>query len=170
MSSISSNRRFSFMSKRHIAAVVLGLTAAGGATAYAVAGNAATQKTYTFKAGLDTRQETAPVADATNASGAFTGTLTIKGKRGVLAWKLSFRNLSGRPVAARVHYGATGKTGPFVIPLCAPCKIGAHGAYFGTFTSNSPLLKALLHSGTYANVETKRNPKGEIRGQIKATG
>src|SRR5438105_3983132 len=82
----------------------------GGAAAYALAGNAATQKTYTFNASLDTRQETAPVADASNASGAFTGTLTIKGKRGVLAWKLSFRNLSGRPVAARVHYGTAGKT------------------------------------------------------------
>jgi len=155
------------MSKYRLAAIALTLAAVGGIAAHAVAGNAATPKTYSFKANLETRQETTQVADAGAASGVFTGKLVIKGKRGVLSWKLSFSNLSRRPVAARVHYGASGKTGPFVIPLCAPCKIGAHGAYFGTFTSKSPLLKALLHSGTYVNLVTKKNPKGEIRGQIK---
>jgi hypothetical protein len=157
------------MSKHRLTAAAIGFMAIGAVAAHAFAGNTATPKIYSFKARLDTKQEPAQVADATGASGSFTGKLTIKGKRGVLTWKLSFSNLSGRAVAARVHYGVTGKTGPFVVPLCAPCKIGAHGAYFGTFTSNSPLLKALLHSGTYVNVETKKNRKGEIRGQIRLT-
>jgi len=157
------------VSKHSLAAAALALTAVVVA-AHALAGNAVGQKLYLFKASLDTRQETPAAKDANGASGVLTATLTVKGKRGVFAWKLSFKNLSGRATAARVHVGAPGKSGPFAMPLCQPCNVGAHGAFFGPFGANSALFKALLNGGTYANMQTKKNPNGEIRGQIKLTG
>ena len=43
------------------------------------------------------------------------------------------------------------------------------GGYAGPYVATSRFLKRLLHAGLYAIVAPKLNPKGEIRGQIKAT-
>jgi hypothetical protein len=143
---------------------VLTMAGTGGA-----AGTSATSKTYQLKANLDTRQQAPAPKGATGASGLLTAKVASASKRGSFTWKLSFRNLTGKAIHAEVNLGGLGKTGPMIIPLCRPCRAGAYGVYYGPIGANTPLLKALLHGGTYVVVATNRNPKGEIRGQIRVT-
>jgi hypothetical protein len=157
---------------RRIASVgVASLVCAGGVAGAAVAGylgtragSAVTPGTYTVKAALNTRQSVPRAKGTTAASGAFTGTLKVQTKyNGVLTWKLTYKRLTGPALSAHVHLGAVGKAGKVVVPLCAPCKSGAHG-----HKAVSRAVTAAIASGkTYVNVHTKRNPAGEIRGQIK---
>jgi hypothetical protein len=163
------------MGKHRFVAVLVALpllAAAGFALAgFALAGSvAAPQKSYLLKANLSAGQETPPVKGAKGATGLFTATLTASGSKGALAWRLTFRNLTGRALAAHIHIGAPGKPGPVAIPLCGPCSSGAHGVFRGPLSGNSALVKALLHGGAYTNVHTKKNPNGEIRGTDRVTG
>jgi hypothetical protein len=159
---------------RRIASVgITSLVAAGAVAGAAVAGylglraeGAAKPGTYTVKAALSTRQSVPRAKGTTTASGAFTGTLKVATKgNGILTWKLTYKRLTGPALSAHVHLGPVGKAGKIVVPLCAPCKSGAHGR-----KAVSQAVTAAIASGkTYVNVHTKKNPSGEIRGQIKAT-
>jgi hypothetical protein len=80
----------------------------------------------------------------------------------VLTWRLTFSRLTGKAVAAHIHRGVRGKAGPVIVPLCAPCKSGAQGKA----TVDSSVVNALESGRTYVNVHTKKNPAGEIRGQL----
>jgi hypothetical protein len=51
-----------------------------------------------------------------------------------------------------------------VVPLCAPCKTGARGRA----TLSAAVLSALESGRAYVNIHTRRNPAGEVRGQIRA--
>src|SRR4051812_25561737 len=96
---------------------------------------------------------------APEGTGTFSGTVGD----GKLTWKLTFVHLSGKAVAAHVHTGRAGKSGAVVIPLCAPCRSGAHG----TIALKPAQLALVLRSGaSYVNVHTQKNPNGEIRGQL----
>jgi hypothetical protein len=132
-----------------------------------VSTNARSAKTYQLKATLNARHELPRPKGATAAKGTFTAKLTVAGKKSTLVWQLSFSHLTGRAAAATINFGATGKTGPVALPLCAPCKVGAHGAYTGPYVAKSAFLDPVLHGTTYVNIRTKKNPKGEIRGQIR---
>jgi hypothetical protein len=156
------------LSKHNLAAATVALAAVAVAP-FAVAAGGAAKKTYPLKATLDARQAIPPAKDARQAGGVFSATLTVAGKQGTFLWKLSFENLSGRAMAAQVQLGAPGKSGPIAIPLCQRCTAGAHGSYTGPIGANRALLTALTHGGAYVNVLTKKNPKGEIRGQIKVS-
>jgi hypothetical protein len=92
------------------------------------------------------------------ANGSFTATLS--GRQ--LNWKLTFSKLSGPATAAHIHLGAKGKAGNVLIPLCGPCKSGAHGSSALTVAVTKDFKKHLL----YVNVHTTKNPGGEIRGQL----
>ena len=105
-----------------------------------------------------------PKGKVGRARGTFTATVTKNGTSAVIAWRLTFRKLSGRAIAAHIHSGARGKAGPVIVPLCAPCKSGAHGRV----TVNASVLTALEAGRTYVNVHTPKNPNGEIRGQLAA--
>jgi hypothetical protein len=98
------------------------------------------------------------------ARGAFTATITRSGTSAVIAWRLTFGRLSGRAIAAHIHSGVRGKAGPVIVPLCAPCRSGAHGRA----TVDASVLAALEAGRTYVNVHTRKNPLGEIRGQLGA--
>jgi hypothetical protein len=98
------------------------------------------------------------------AKGTFTATVSRSGTSGVITWRLTFSKLSGRAIAAHIHSGARGKAGPVIVPLCAPCRSGARGRA----TVAASVLDALESGRTYVNVHTKKNPAGEIRGQLAA--
>lgn len=100
------------------------------------------------------------------ATGTFTAGLTRRGTRGTLSWRLTFRRLTGRAVAAHVHLARVGKAGPVAAPLCGPCRSGARG----TVRVNARTVTALLNGRAYVNVHTARNPAGELRGQVKRGG
>jgi CHRD domain len=105
-----------------------------------------------------------PKGKLAKAKGTFTATVTRTGTSGVITWRLTFSKLSGRAIAAHIHSGARGKAGAVIVPLCAPCRSGARGRA----TVNESVLNALESGATYVNVHTKKNPAGEIRGQIAA--
>jgi hypothetical protein len=105
-----------------------------------------------------------PKGKVAKARGTFTATITRSGTSGVIAWKLTFGKLTGKAVAAHIHSGVRGKAGPVIVPLCAPCKSGRTGRA----TVSASVLSALEAGRAYVNVHTKRNPAGEIRGQIAA--
>ena len=82
----------------------------------------------------------------------------------MVAWRLTFSKLTGKAVAAHIHSGVRGKAGPVIVPLCAPCRNGARGRA----TVDASVLGALEAGRAYVNVHTRKNPAGEIRGQIAA--
>jgi Cu/Zn superoxide dismutase len=119
----------------------------------------------TLKTALRASQERPkPKGNVRRARGAFTVTITKQGSSAVLVWQLTFSRLSGKATAAHIHSGARGKSGPVIVPLCAPCKTGARGRA----TVNASVLNALESGRTYVNVHTAKNPAGEIRGQLGA--
>ena len=119
----------------------------------------------TLKTSLRAAQERPkPKGNVRRARGTFTVTITKKGSSAVLAWRLTFSRLTGTAVAAHIHSGARGRAGPVIVPLCAPCKSGARG----TATVDASVLTALEAGRGYVNVHTKKNPAGEIRGQLGA--
>jgi CHRD domain len=118
-----------------------------------------------IKATLRAAQERPkPKGKLAKARGTFTAAVTRTGTTGVITWRLTFSTLSGRAIAAHIHSGARGKAGPVIVPLCAPCRSGVRGRA----TVDASVLDKLGSGATYVNVHTRRNPAGEIRGQIAA--
>ena len=138
---------------------VPGHAAAGmkGTLKVTLAGTAPATSRYTAK--LNAAQERPrPKGTSARASGTFSATLSGK----TLKWKLSFAHLTGAATAAHIHLGAKGKSGAVLVPLCGPCK----RAMSGTVKVAPATIKAMARGKTYVNVHTKKNPGGEIRGQI----
>ena len=132
-------------------AVIVGAALALAATSFGASAG--------WSAKLTVAQEVPKQAVKTPAAhGAFTATL--KGKK--LTWTLTFAKLSGPATAAHIHMAGMGKAGNVVVPLCGPCKSGAHG----TATLPAAVLKAFPKHLLYVNVHTTKNPAGEIRGQL----
>jgi hypothetical protein len=140
--------------------LVAGLTVAVAASLTVVAlAFGAHANTISVQAKLNAKQEVpAQVVKDTKAKGLFTGKLV--GRK--LTWKLTFSGLTGKATAAHIHMGAVGKAGNVAVPLCAPCKSGAHG----TTKISAAVKKALAHHKAYVNVHTAKNPNGEIKGQV----
>jgi hypothetical protein len=103
-----------------------------------------------------------PTGDVSAARGTFTARVARSGADAVLTWQLTFSGLTGAAGAAHLHTGATGASGPVVVPLCGPCESPASG----TATLTPAVLQAVLAGGVYANVHTAANAPGEIRGQV----
>ena len=84
-------------------------------------------------------------------------------------WFLTYRALGSRPIAAHVHLGRPGTRGPIALTLCtgAGCRSPLSGAS-AKIARGSGLWKAMLAGRAYVEVETRRNPLGEIRGQTLA--
>jgi hypothetical protein len=112
------------------------------------------------------REVPRPTGVGAGARGSFSAGLTRTGTGGRLSWRLTFRGLTGRAIAAHIHLAKPGKAGPVVVPLCGPCRSGVRK----TARVNARTVRALLNGGAYANVHTAKNPAGEIRGQIRKGG
>jgi hypothetical protein len=136
------------------------LAVAAAALVFAGLGVAASQETYKVHAKLAGAQETPK--NKSKGTGTFTATVVEKGHSKTMTWKLTYKGLTGRALAAHVHLAKRGVEGPVAVPLCGPCKSGAHGKTKVT----EKIVSALEHHKAYANVHTKKYPNGEIRGQI----
>jgi hypothetical protein len=151
--------------RRSVAVVALALPLPLGIWAASTASGGQMQSGTSLVAALDVRQEVPkPSGVSARAKGTFTATLVPAGSAGTLTWKLTFRNLSGRAIAAHVHLGRAGRAGPVAVPLCGPCTARASGRSRVTAAAR----RALQGGGAYVNVHTQKNPAGEIRGQVRA--
>jgi hypothetical protein len=141
-------------------ALAVGLTLAGLTLA---AGQANTWKlSSTLSASAEVPK---PAGVPTGAKGTFTGTAVENTSGGAkLSWQLKFSKLSGAAAAAHIHIGKPGKAGNVMVALCGPCKNGKKG----TANVTKAQLATIKAGKTYVNVHTKKNPAGEIRGQVKA--
>jgi hypothetical protein len=132
-------------------AAVAALVAAGGSTA----SPAVTKWTATLSP-----SQVAPKQASKNdkASGSFTG--TAQGYN--LKFKLTFDHLSGPATGAHIGYGKKGKLGNVSLALCAPCPNPTVN-----MTNINPSLVSAFKSGLlYVEIDTKKNPNGEVRGQL----
>jgi hypothetical protein len=142
-------------------AVTVGAGVALALTGLAVA--AVSADTYSYRTTLSTGAEVPKPKAPANAGGAFTATVTTGAGTPSIKWALTFRNLSGKAVAAHVHRGVKGVAGGVILPLCSPCKNGQSGRT--TITKGT--ASAFERGAAYVNVHTAKNAAGEIRGQVK---
>ena len=149
-----------------VVGVAAGLAAAGGSGAGGAREATKVEPgSYRIKTTLSTKLEVPRPKGTTKGTGTFTGTLkVVRANKATLAWKLTFARLSGPAIAAHVHLGAPGKAGKVVVPLCGPCRSGRGG----TKSVSAAAAAAMIAGKAYVNVHTKANPKGEIRGTVKA--
>jgi CHRD domain-containing protein len=143
--------------KKLVALLVAGAICALTLAALSFAATRSTIWTTALSSGQEIPKQ---VVKDTAASGLFKGTLS--GNK--LKWTLTFSKLTGAATAAHIHMAPKGAAGNVVVPLCGPCKSGAHG----TATINASLLAAFKKHDLYVNVHTAKNPNGEIRGQLAA--
>ena len=127
----------------------------------ALAGSAGTA--HSFRATLAPGGEVPKPKAPAGARGVFTATVTESGSTRTLSWKLTFRGLSGKAVAAHIHKGKAGVAGAVIVPLCGPCKTGQTGR----LRVSHDTADVLERGGAYVNVHTAKNAAGEIRGQLK---
>ena len=103
-----------------------------------------------------------PALEVSRAWGHFAATLQPTKAGYEMTWRVIFSKLSGPATSAYVHRGTRGKYGPALFYLCGPCNSGSHGKAYA-----SPSEVDLMLTGqAYVNIRTRRNPSGEIRGQI----
>jgi hypothetical protein len=107
-----------------------------------------------------------PAGVRANAGGTFGLTLTTKGSSYSVKWTLTFRNLTGKAIAAHIHRAKPGKPGPVVLALCGPCRTGRTGSG----PVSGAVANAIKGGSAYVNVHTARNKAGELRGQIRKAG
>jgi hypothetical protein len=83
-------------------------------------------------------------------------------------------------VAAHIHLGAVGVSGPVIFPLYSAADGPFTSPYTKTVTAADLIpvpgaetfeeaVTAILNGGTYVNIHTAANQNGEIRGQVGAT-
>lgn|SRR5436305_937128 len=120
--------------------------------------------TFGVKAVLDARQEMPRQAVKVPwARGVLSGTLSSGGATGKIAWRLTSTDLSGRALEGHIHLGKLGKAGPVAITLCAPCHSNMHGTTHVT----AKVVRVIRNGSAYVDLHTRKNPNGEIRGQIR---
>lgn len=83
-------------------------------------------------------------------------------------------------VAAHIHVGPVGVSGPVIFPLYSPADGPFTSPHTTTVTAADLIpapgaetfdeaVAAILNGGTYVNIHTTANPNGAIRGQVGAT-
>ena len=126
----------------------------------------AARDTYKVSSKLTPGADVPKPKGASGASGSFSGKYVEHQSSATLTWKLSYTGLTGSAMQAHIHLGKPGVSGNVIVPLCGPCKNGMTGRA----TIKESVIKALEAGKAYVNVHTKKNPAGEIRGQIKVAG
>ncbi len=119
----------------------------------------------TYTAALSGANEVPAVtSDATG-----TATVTIDGNE--LSWRVEVKGLDN-PTMAHIHGAAPGENGGVLVPLFREDKGEDFSGVLteGKTTVEDDVIAAIRSGNAYVNVHTKANPRGEIRGQLKAAG
>jgi hypothetical protein len=128
-------------------------------TGVLAAGSSAGSTATTWKAKLSP-SEVKPKQKVKNttADGTFAGV----SRGNDLKFTLRFAKLSSPATAAYIGYGKKGRPGNVSLVLCSPCQspvVNTAGIY-------PALVKLLDDHVLFVAVATKKNPNGEIRGQL----
>ena len=135
-------------------AVRAGPLAVAAAGAPAATGGAAKRLAATLSA-----RQTVPRPTWMSGTGTFIGVL--RGEQ--LTFTLTYRRLTGRVLSAHIHFGELGKANPRPVALlCQPCRTGETGVA----AVPGWALPSIVEGRAYVDLHTRRNPRGEIRGQI----
>ena len=143
------------------------LAAAALVLALAAVGSARQNVSYQVYAQMTVNEEVPAPKHPSLLAGNFGG--VIQGGQGgvfngILGYVLRPGIRKYTVVAAHIHHAMRGKVGPVVLTLCSGnCPAGAKTLQFAV---SSRLLGWMRAGQTYANVHTKDNPAGELRGQI----
>ena len=118
---------------------------------------------------------------ATNSSGSGTATVDYNSAAGTFSYTLSWTNLTGDATMAHIHYGATGVSGPIVVPFFMS-SLAATDSISGTLTAAdvmpdsaagiftiADVARAIQDGNAYVNIHTAEYPAGELRGQLAQT-
>ena len=128
-----------------------------------------------FIAKLRGSEEVPPVQ--TTATG--DATFRLSESQRSIQYRLTVNNIAAM-TEAHIHLGRRGTNGPVVVFLFGPVNPGitvtqgivqgfvSEGDLIGPLAGQplSALINEMTEGNTYVNVHTKRNPAGEIRGQI----
>lgn len=114
---------------------------------------------------INTLQEV-PMPTGSSATG--TMEVTYNKTTKMLSYNLTWAGLSDSITASHIHGTAPrGIAAPVKIPFTLP-RGSLSGSYSGTTMVDGVLIKedSLINGFYYVNIHTKKNPAGEIRGQI----
>lgn len=112
-------------------------------------------------------KRTPSAVHARKATGNFTGKLIISGTNSSFTWKLTSVHLSGTALHAGIYFGKAAKASQLAMLLCNRCSRVAQGYYHGSYVAGRRFARAVLRGRAYLVVQTRRNPRGEIRGRIR---
>jgi CHRD domain/Secretion system C-terminal sorting domain len=101
------------------------------------------------------------VAPSTNSSAQGAAWITTDYLNTQLTYRFIVDGLSGPAVAAQIHEGAPGVSGPTYLGVFPPGPVGS-----GQFQIDGNVTTKLESGNTYLDVSTAAFPDGEIRGQI----
>ena len=125
------------------------------------------QTVYSGTGAMTTAQET-PAVTNSSASGTYTASYD-KGTK-TLTYNIAWTGLADTITQSHIHGTAPkGTAAPVKVGFNIANKGALTGTYSGTATVDENLIKedSLLKGFYYLNVHTKKNPGGEIRGQIE---
>ena len=153
--------------------LVARVTAAGAFGLLAVgSGLAATSQnptSYQISAAMTAKQVASPrpAGKVGKAKGLLKGTATL-GTSSQVAWKLTYSGMTGSVVSAQVRFRNANAVFT-AISLCAPCRSGKTSfTFFPSRAQAEQFAKQVRAGKADVVLKTKRNPKGEIRGVLKA--
>lgn len=155
-----------------VVAVVVALLVAGssGATSPPQEGRRHYRLTAVLKPELVVKR---PVGTRSDTAGRISLKVDRNYKGGhVIRPQVVFEGLTGPPVTIHIHAGRPGSSGRVVHTLCGTTDPALRCKQFhgGTFIwSIVPFFDPALVGPAYIDVHTKRNPQGELRGQVTTT-
>ncbi len=158
----------------------LAMALLAGAAACSSGENSTGPQAQTFVANMTPANEVPPK----NASSSGTATFTVTGNQIVLT-SLTVQNIDS-VTASHIHLAGAGVNGGIAVPLLALTPPSGH-ITSQVLVTNLPITQTLIvgiqgaapitvdsllvlfrNGGAYVNVHTRKNPAGEIRGQIVA--
>lgn len=140
----------------------------------------------TLRASLRGLNEVPPTTSL--ATGTLRATLDESAK--TIKFTLDYRNMTGNPTAAHIHFGQTKVNGGVMVFFCGgggkpACPAATSGTVTGTIAATdvvgpaaqgiapgdfANVVYAIRTGNSYANIHDDKFPNGELRGQISASG